>query len=530
MRRFALAVAVLGLSPVWVGLTPSISRAAEPSVSAVPDAAACANLARTDFGYIPDAPTNVNAAQLVAATGSTPAYCKVEGYVAPTVGIQVHLPTTNWNGKFLQYGCGGFCGSLNNAILCDTLNQRGYACVVTDMGHKSTGKDAKWAHNNLQGEVDFGFRATHVALLAGREIAKRYYQASPRYSYFMGCSTGGRQALVSAQRFPSDFDGIIGGAPPISHTGDGLALAWTVQSLSPRSRPLFTPAQLAMTNKAVVKACDLNDGSRDGLIGDPRQCKFDPGSLRCAEGGTGDCLNAAQVEAIRKVYVGPVDSRGRRIFTGGLERGSEYAWPDFLAGVDGSPSTYDSWMREEFRYMAFNPDPGPSWDLNSFDWDRDFKRLGMAEALYDAPNPDLRRFKASGAKFILYQGWLDRMVMPSQSVDYYEAVERVMGGPQNTRDFMRLFMLPDVDHCIGGPGADLIDYLSALEAWVERGEAPDSLLAIKAKPDPDTPDWRRLFPIAADQIEFSRPVFPYPARTVYRSGDPTKASSYRAAP
>ena len=529
MQRSTFGCALLlGLTLLLPGLKPAF--AADATAFVVPDAAACAKLAQTDFGYIPDAPTNVNAARLVAATDTTPAYCKVEGYVAPTVGIEVHLPTQNWNGKFMEYGCGGFCGSLSNAILCDSLNARGYGCVVTDMGHKSTGKDAKWAFNNLQGEIDFGFRATHVALLAGREIATRFYQKDPKYSYFMGCSTGGRQSLVSAQRFPDDFDGIIGGAPPISHTGDGLALAWTVQSLNPGGRPLFTPAQLLMANKAVIKACDMNDGVKDGLIGDPRLCKFDPASLQCTNSNSGDCLSAAQVAAIKKVYVGPVNSKGQKIFTGGLERGSEYSWPDFLAGADGTPSSYDNWMREEFRYMALNPDPGPSWNLNSFNWDRDFKRLGMSETFYEATNPDLRRFKATGAKFILYQGWLDRMVMPSQSVDYYEAVERVMGGAQNTRDFMRLFMVPDMDHCIGGPGADVIDYLSALEAWVERGEAPDKLLATKAKPDPNVPDWRRPFPIDPAQVEFTRPIFPYPAKTLYKSGDPAKAASYIAAP
>jgi feruloyl esterase len=172
------------------------------------------------------------------------------------------------------------------------------------------------------------------------------------------------------------------------------------------------------------------------------------------------------------------------------------------------------------------PDPGPSWKLSDFNWDRDSKRLGMTETLYGAPNPDLRPFKATGAKFILYQGWLDRMVMPSQAVDYYEAVERQMGGEANTQDFFRLFMVPDMDHCLGGPGADTIDYLSALEAWVERGEAPDKLLAVKAKPDPAMPDWRRPLPVPESDVQFSRPVFPYPVQTRYKSGDPDKSSSY----
>ncbi len=488
--------------------------------------AACKKLTSIDFGQVLDAPSHVTSAQIIAASGKIPAYCEAVGYVMPTVGIQIHMPLENWNGKFLEYGCGGFCGSLSNVAICDNLIARGYACIVSDMGHKSTGKDAAWAYNNLQGKIDFGYRATHVTALAGRAIATAFYKEAPKRSYFVGCSTGGRQALVSAQRFPYDFDGIIGGAPPVSQTGNGLGLVWTVQSLSPNNKPLFTPAELLMVNKAVVAACDMNDGLKDGLIGDPRDCKFKPSSLICKAGKTDTCITQQQAEAIDKVYTGQQDSKGKPTFTGGSERGTEYSWPDFLAGTDGTPSSYDAWMHEEFRYMSFMPDPGPSWKLSDFDWERDRKRLGMIETLYSAGNPDLRHFKESGAKFIFYQGWLDRMVMPSQAVDYYESVVRQMGGEANTQDFMRLFMIPDMDHCLGGPGADTIDYLSALEAWVEQGVAPDKLLAVKAKPDPANPDWRRAFPVPESDILFSRPVFPYPVRTRYKSGDPSKASSF----
>ncbi len=490
---------------------------------------ACAGLTGADFGGVLDAPTQVMGAHLVPAAGRGPAYCKVDAYITPSVGIEMHLPTHGWNGKFVEYGCGGFCGSLNNAVICDNVNARGYACIVSDMGHKSTAKDGKWAFNNLQGKIDFGYRATHVTALAGRAIATRFYSRAPQRSYFVGCSTGGRQALVSAQRFPNDFDGIVGGAPPISETGDGLALAWTVQTLNPHGKPLFTRQELLAVNKAVVAACDLNDGVRDGLIGDPRNCHFNPASLQCSATHADSCLSAEQVDAISKVYSGPLDSKGHNLYTGGLEPGSEYSWPDFLAGTDGSPSTYDAWMHELLRYMSFMPDPGPTWQLSQFDWDRDSKRLGMTETLYGATNPDLRPFKATGAKFILYQGWLDRMVVPSQAVDYYEAVEREMGGEKATQSFFRLFMVPDMDHCIAGPGADTIDYLSALEAWVERGEAPDKLLAVHAKPDPATPAWLQPLPIAPDQVLFSRPVFPYPLKTVYKKGNPADAASYVSA-
>ena len=493
-------------------------------------AAACRRLVDKDFGDVEDAPTQVTATQMVAAEGRTPAYCKVAGYVAPTVGIELRMPVTNWNGKFLQYGCGGFCGSLSNAVICDNLIARGYACIVSDMGHKSTGKDAKWAFNNLQGKIDFGYRATHVTALAGKAIATHFYSSAPKRSYFVGCSTGGRQALVSAQRFPHDFDGIIGGAPPVNQTGNGLGLVWTVQSLSPQGRPLFTNRELQWVNSEVVAACDMNDGVKDGLIGDPTACQFNPDVLQCDTARTAPCLSAEQVDAIQKVYSGPLDLSGKKLFTGGLERGSEYSWPDFLAGVDGTPSSYDAWMHEEFRYMSFMPDPGPAWKLSDFDWERDSKRLGMTETLYNAGNPDLRQFKASGAKFILYQGWLDRMVMPSQAVDYYESVERQMGGREATQDFFRLFMVPDMDHCLGGPGADTIDYLSALEAWVERGEAPDKLLAVRGKPDPAFPDWLRPLPVPAGLVQFSRPVFPYPTKTAYKGGDPSLAESFIGVP
>lgn len=516
----------LGLLALIVVVAASAPRPAAAQTTDFPPT--CVALKRGDFSKVLDAPTSVMSAQIVAASKDAPLHCMVVAYVTPNVGLDIRLPE-HWNGKFATVGCGGFCGAPYGLPSCTGLLTRGYACVTSDMGHQSTALDGKWAYNNLQAEFDFGVRATHVQTLAGKAISAAFYGRAPERTYYMGCSTGGRQGMVAAQRFPTDFDGIIAGAPVINESGDGMTLLWNVLALrAPDGGPMLTFDNIRALHAAVIATCDLNDGIKDGLIGDPRRCRFDPASMQtCKTPSDSACLTAAQVAAIRKVYAGPTNSKGEAVSIARALPGSELNWLNSYLGPPGQNATYFDFQAELFRYMVFYPDPGPQWAPQDFDWDRDPPRLNMMEALYNAQNPDLRAFKAHGGKLIVYHGWADNSVLPQLSVDYNEMVTRAMGGRAATQDFYRLFIIPGMSHCLGGEGAHRVDYLSYLEDWVERGRAPDMLLAQHPK------DWQftglqfGISPLPAEAVAFSRPVYPYPQEPRYRGrGDPANAASY----
>ena len=503
--------------------TPSMAQATSATVD-TPAGAQCKALSGADFSGIKDAPTQVIATKVVEPAATAPAYCQVQGYVSPQVGFELRLPLTNWNGKFMEVGCGAFCGDMGFIFLCANPLRKGYACIITDMGHKSTGLDGKWAYNNLQAQVDYGFRATHVAVLAGKAITEHYYGKAPFKSYYLGCSCGGRQGLVEAQQFPWDFDGIIVGAPAINYSGAFMDLHWKTRAVTDKDgNPLFSAADIELVHSAAIAKCDKDDGVKDGLIGDPRTCKFDPSELVCRAGAKTGCLSPEQVAAVKKFYSGPVTSKGER-FPGGAMPGSETSEIGGTS-IDAYQSGFANFSREFFRYMGFMPAPGPSWKSSDFDFDQDYKRLGMLESLYASTNPDLRKFKAAGGKLILWQGWADGTISPLSTIDYYETVERTMGGAAATRDFFRLFMLPGVEHCWGGEGASVVDFLSYMEAWVEKNQAPDIMMSahVKASSFSDLLNW----PTDPTLIGFTRPVYPYPLQAKYKgTGDPNKAENF----
>ena len=507
----------------WVGIS-GVAHATS-ATPATPEEAQCRGLPGADFSGIKDAPTQLTATKVVEPAAGAPAYCQVQGYVSPQVGFELRLPLTNWNGKFMEVGCGGFCGDLAFISLCANPLRKGYACIITDMGHKSTGLDGKWAYNNLQAQVDYGFRATHVAVLAGKAITEHYYGKAPSKSFYLGCSCGGRQGLVEAQQFPWDFDGIIVGAPAINYSAAFMALHWKTRAVIDKDgKPLFSDADIELVHSAAIAKCDKDDGVKDGLIGDPRTCKFDPSDLVCRAGAKTGCLSPEQVAAVKKIYSGPVTSKGERIFPGGSMPGSETS--DLGAGIGGYQSGFANFGSEFFRYMGFMPAPGPSWKSSDFDFDSDYKRLGMLESLYASTNPDLRRFKAAGGKLILWQGWADGIVSPLNTIDYYETVERTMGGAAATRDFFRLFMMPGVEHCWGGEGASVVDFLSYMEAWVEKNQAPDMMMSAHVKQANSFSDLLN-WPSDPALIGFTRPAYPYPQQAKYKgTGDPNKAENF----
>jgi feruloyl esterase len=495
----------------------------------------CEALRHKDFTRIQDAPTQIIKVTLVGSEGGVPPHCQVEGRVAPHVGIGLQLPLAHWNGKLIEVGCAANCGDLMWEG-CNDPVRRGYACITSDMGHRGTLIDSAWAHENLQAKVDWAFRATHVTVLAGKAISAYFYRGVAKKSYFVGCSTGGRQALQEAQRFPWDFDGIIAGAPPINLSALYMTLAWNILATHDKDgKPLLDRAHVKLLTDTAIAKCDLDDGVKDGLIGDPRHCQFDPAELTCKGQQADSCLTPIQVDAVKKVYAGPTTSRGVRLSHGGPMPGSEYGhwdeqfggnWSRGFLGVNGKPAAYDPLVISGLRFLFFDLEMGPNWTLSGLDFDRDYQRLGIMESLYDSGNPDLRDFKAAGGKLLMYQGTNDVAVLPQITEDYYETVERTMGGQAATQSFFRLFVLPGVEHCGGGDGADTVDYLSALEAWVEHGRVPDRLNAAHLRTD-HSPMQMPPFPLHPGEIQFTRPVYPYPIRAQYRGrGDPEDAASF----
>jgi Tannase and feruloyl esterase len=505
----------------------------------------CAGIRNADLRGIQDAPTQISRTESVQASNGEPAFCKITGYVFPQVGFEMRLPASHWNGKLVVVGSGGWAGTVNGDA-CTPHIRRGYACVTSDVGHKGSGDDGLWAQSNLPAQLDFGFRAIHVATLAAKSIAERYYATAPSKSYFIGCSTGGYQGLVEAQRFPWDFDGILAGAPDMDEADLTMRQLWGRSALLDQAgKPILDTHAIEILHRAALEQCGKDDPARNGVIGNPLACAFDPSILLCRTGRSTECLSSSQVLAANKIYSGPPHSDDRPAIRGALP-GSEMLWTDRFPGLASDDQGIDNF----FRYMIYGA--GPGWTSTTYDFEQDFKRLGLA-ALYTDTNPDLRRFKASGAKLIVYQGGNDVLEMPGAIVDYYQMVERVIGSRSATQDFFRLFMVPGMNHCVGGPGAWAIDYLSYLEAWVEQNRAPnemiaahvsDSYLETVALPE----GWDRLLsadttmelrnaaaafalklPLAANvPVTFTRPVYPYPFYAKYAGGDPNQATSFRA--
>jgi hypothetical protein len=499
----------------------------------------CSALASADFSRIPGAPTQVMEANPVSDNKAVSARCQVRGYVTPNVGFLLQLPASNWNGKFLEIGCGGECGNFKWAFWCNL--KEGYACVVTDTGHQGGG--GLWAYNNLQAQVDFGYRGVHVAALSGKAIAERYYGRRPKHSYFWGCSMGGRQALAEAQRFPRDFDGIISGAPWINDTESASMFAWASRVLREKNgKPILSRTDLELVHNAVLAKCDMDDGLKDGLISNPAACNYNPDELVCKPSKQTACLTAAQAEAVKKIYAGPMKSQGDKSYVGGPAPGSEMGWvddPDGYVRSDGTATGIEKWALKYFRYMVMPP-AGPDWELADFDFDRDFQRFegGIQESLLSAENPDLRKFKAAGGKLMIYQGWNDQEVRSMMTIDYYETATRTMGGRAAMENFARLFMVPGMLHCGGGDGPSEIDYLSYLDAWVDKAQAPDVMIGSHIDVNQmqfisahwDSEDLVKDFEAFQNQpkvVKFSRPIYPYPVSARYKgSGDPDKADSF----
>ncbi|WP_407519610.1 tannase/feruloyl esterase family alpha/beta hydrolase [Methylobacterium oryzisoli] len=484
---------------------------------------------------------NLHSAAEVPAAGDLPGYCRVLATLRPATSIEVRLPLRGWNGKLYQVGCGGFCGLLNSDVagFTNAANfglRRGYATATMDGGHWGTSVvDGRWAMNNPVAQADWGTRSTTETARVAKVLVKAFYGEPQRKAYFAGCSTGGRMAAMEALRFPKDFDGIIAGAPALDYTGlVATSFAWvTKANTGPNGQPILSSAKVKRVAEAVTAACSTGQDARIGLVGDPRACGFSPAALRCQGPETAECLTEAEVGVIEKWYAGPSDAAGRRLYPGGVPKGSEIHWPRWLTGAGNASPLLPLFARDFLRYMAFQPAAGPAFQVADFDFETDPARTAVMAPVYNAATftpgtgkltlaGDLAPFRQAGGKLLLYHGWADPLVVPGLTVAFYEALAEREGGYDRLGETARLFMVPGMDHCgIGTEGPGIgdtgIDPLTALERWVEGGEAPASLIATKTAA-PGGP------------VLWSRPVCPYPQVARHDgSGDPAAAASYSCA-
>jgi hypothetical protein len=432
-----------------------------------------------------------------AATAALPEYCRVDGVIGPgKIGFTVQLPTA-WNGRLYHGGGGGFVGFIPDA---SGAMAKGYATAATDTGHKGDpaalggALDGTWALNNPQAVVDFGYRAVHVTTTTAKALVAAYYHRAAKRSYFEGCSRGGGPALMEAQRFPEDFDGIVAGAPAFHWTEFMMGFNWNSRALAAAPIPV---AKLSLIEQAVLKQCDASDGLVDGLVQDPRACRFEPAVLRCQGGDAPNCLTMAQLEAVREVYAGPTNSSGRRI-TLGFPAGSESngGWDVWISGGSITPSLQFTFQDQFFRYLVFN---NPAYNPFTFNFDTDPAKLVNIGFILNAVDPDLRALERRGAKIVMYHGWTDHALSALKTIQYYERVGRTMGGLDEVREFFRFFPVPNMHHCGGGPGPNTFDALSAVVAWVEQGTTPKRIVASGGAVPGRT-----------------RPLCPYPERAVYK--------------
>jgi feruloyl esterase len=451
----------------------------------------------------------VTAAESVSAGAlsqfpSLPAFCRVSVTLKPSsdsdIKMELWMPLANWNGKFQEVGNGAFNGSIAIPAMAAAL-ARGYATASTDTGH--TGNTASFALGHPEKLVDFGWRAIHETAVASKRIIGDFYSSAPRLSYFTGCSAGGRQALKAAQRFPADFDGIVAGAPGLDWTGRA-AQAVRVAKATRSEGARLSEADARLLHAAVVAACDATDGVKDGVIEDPKQCRFDPAVLQCKGEKSATCLSATQVATAALMYDGRPNPKSARAI-GAAQRGSELGWTD-----RGWSASANATGRDQFRFLVFQD---PSWDVDAFDFDRDIVRAEEADRdTINALDPNLKAFFDRGGRLIQYHGWNDPQISPGMSTQYYDRVAAALGGAARIDASYRLFMAPGMAHCGGGEGPNAFDMLGALERWIEQREAPSRIVASR---------------VANGKVERTRPLCPYPQVAVYKgSGSTDDAASF----
>jgi len=476
-------------------------------------------------------PAGFTGRDLTAFYKGVPAFCRVVVMAAPTsdseIKIEVWLPSVGWNGKLQGIGNGGFAGLIDYMQLGWAVS-KGYAATATNTGHEGTPIHAAWALGHPEKVVDFGHRGIHEMTRVAKDVVHAFYGKTSQHSYFAGCSDGGREALMEAQRYPADYDGILAGAPANNWVPLLTTAVWDAQALTLDHSSFIPQAKIPLIADAVVEACDGLDGVHDGILNDPRQCHFDPAKIQCTTGeDTNKCLTAPQSTALKKIYAGPHDSHGHAVFPGflpGAENG-EGGWGLWIAGPDPMKSLTAFFGMGFFSDMVYED---PIWDYRTFTLEAGLKaaKEKTASAL-NATETDLKAFKARGGKLIMYHGWNDPAIPALSTVEYYDGVVAKMG-KSATDSFVRLYMVPGMQHCDNGPGADSFGQVgqlvfndpqhsvdAALEQWVEKGTAPSTIIAAK------------YTSVDRNHPKMTRPLCAYPEVAKYKgSGDTYDAANF----
>ncbi len=502
MTAHLLAASIILLPAI---LLPALAAAATPCESlastSLPHATITA-AALVEAGAFPAPPGRGPNAGAVYKT--LPSFCRIAATLKPTsdseVKIELWMPAAQWNGKLQAVGNGAWAGSISYPAMATAL-AAGYATASTDTGHE--GNSADFIPGHPEKVVDFAYRAVHEMTVASKSLIAAYYSGNPKYSYWNGCSTGGRQAMAEAQRYPDDYDGIVAGAPASYTTRLQGSQVWTA-AIAHRDEAAYIPVEkYAAIHKAVLDQCDALDGVKDGVIEDPRRCKFDPKTIQCDALDGLACLTAPQVETASRIYSGPVSATGKNIFPG-LEPGSEMGWAT-LTGPKPMDLAVDI-----YKYLVFQD---PKWDYLTFSPEADITRADKTiGAMMNSVDPNLRPLFAHGGKLIQYHGWADPGISPGSSVNYYNSVVEAFGGESKVSGAYRLFMVPGMGHCGGGDGTSTFDMVSALDNWVANGKAPDQIPASR---------------VVNGSVVRTRPLCPYPQVATYKgSGSTDDASNF----
>jgi feruloyl esterase len=462
-----------------------------------------------------------------------PAFCRAAVTAKPStdsdIKIQVWLPASGWNGKLLGIGNGGFAGLIDEMQMANAV-KHGYAATATDTGHTGSPVDAAWAIGHPEKVIDFGHRGIHEMTRVAKTVAQTYYSKAAQHSYFAGCSDGGREALMEAQRYPEDYDGILAGAPANNWTPLLTTAAYDTQALTLDPASFIPQAKIPTVAAAVNAACDEIDGVRDGILNDPRQCHFDPATIQCKAEDSDKCLTAPQVTALKKLYAGTPDASGNIVFPGylpGSENG-EGGWGMWITGPAPAKSLMAFFGNGFFSGFVYEK---ADWDYKTFSVDKGLKAANekTAQAL-NATDPNLKAFQQRGGKLILYHGWNDPAISALNTVNYYDAMTKSMG-KKDVDSFVRLYMAPGVQHCEGGPGPDSFGQVgelefensshsvdAALEEWVEKGTSPGSIVASKYEGNDRA------------HAKMTRPLCAYPQAAKYKgSGDTNDAGNFACA-
>ena len=528
-------------------LLPAVTGAQNSSPGVSSDS--CAALVRLNLTDVPGGPAIVTSARIVDVPGGvsrtvsypsgySPAYpsgysdgtshraseihqyCDVTGYAAPQNKFELKLPNPrDWNGNFFFYACGGFCGEISPEFL-DLGLMRGYASVTGDGGHESArGFDGIWAANAPELQEDFGWRSNHVVTLIAKAITVHYYGRPIRHAYIVGNSKGGQAVLMEAQRFPEDFDGYMPSAPVYDYTGVNIiAASWFWQAINDgHGGSVLDAAAANAVHQSVLRLCGAQAGVDEGVVADPPSCKWQPEMVACKSGADGpSCLNARQVAAVKKLMSPATNSKGEVVYAYPYLPGTETQWAgEIYYGLmrpGRPPRLSKAELPGQFERYFVDEKVRNIVDPLQFDFDREPATFARSRRVYDALSVDLRAVKNRGGKILLWHGWADGSIMATSSIGYYEGVVKFMGGRKETEDFFRLFLIPGVHHGGLGPGFTEFDSFTALENWVERGIAPDKLIASR---------------MSNGAIERSRPVYPYPIQARYTGkGDARQSESF----